>query len=102
MDGIVRAAAAYRNAGNAIGYSFRFFVTTMAGAEGIKLLKIDGVAPTVETIRGGTYPYTGNLYAVTTNKTADNPHVQELIAWFLSPQGQRLIEDAGYVSLGGK
>ncbi|MDR1011814.1 MAG: hypothetical protein LBM04_11955 [Opitutaceae bacterium] len=74
----------------------------MTGTKGIKLLKIDGVAPTVETIRGGAYPYTGNLYAVTTNKTADNPHVQELIAWFLSPQGQRLIEDAGYVSLGGK
>jgi len=100
MGGIVRAAAAYRNAPNAIGYSFRFFVTTMTGAKGIKLLKIDGVAPTVETIRDGTYPYAGNFYAITTNKTANNPHVQELIAWFLSPQGQKLIEDTGYVSLG--
>jgi len=102
MGEIVRRTAAYRNAPNAIGYSFRFFVTTMADTKGIKLLKIDGVAPTVETIRDGSYPYAGNFYAVTTNKTANNPHVQELIAWFFSPQGQKLIEDSGYVSLQGQ
>jgi len=56
--------------------------------------------PTVETIRDGTYPYANNFYAITTNKTANNPHVRELIAWFLSPQGQKLIDDTGYVSLG--
>ena len=100
MGGIVLATAAYRNADNAIGYSFRFFVTTMTGTKGVKLLKIDGVEPTVETIRDGTYPYTGNLYAVTTNKSENRPHVRELIAWFLGPQGQKLIEDAGYVALG--
>ena len=102
MGGIIVATAMYHNAPNAIGYSFRFFVTTMEGdkAKNIKLLKIDGVAPTVETIRDGTYPYAGNFYAITTNKTANAPHVQELIAWFLSEQGQKLIDDTGYVSLG--
>lgn len=100
MGGIILETAAYRNAANAIGYSFRFFVTTMADAKGIKLLKIDGVAPKVETIRDGTYPYAGNFYAITTNKTAHNPHIQELTAWFLSAQGQKLIEDSGYVALG--
>lgn len=100
MGGIILETAAYRNAPNAIGYSFRFFATTMTGAKGIKLLKIDGVAPTAETIRDRTYPYAGNFYAVTTNETANNPRVQELIAWFLSQQGQQLIEDVGYVSLG--
>jgi len=100
MGSIVLQTAAYRNAPNAIGYSFRFFVTTMVNTKGIKLLKIDGVAPTVETIRDGTYPYAGNFYAITTNKTANAPHVRELIAWFLSEQGQKLIEDTGYVSLG--
>jgi len=100
MVGIVVATAAYRNAPNAIGYSFRFFVTTMTDVKNIKLLKIDGVAPTVETIRDGTYPYAGNFYAITTNKTANAPHVRELIAWFLSEQGQKLIDDTGYVSLG--
>ena len=102
MGGIVLETAAYRNAPNAIGYSFRFFVTTMMNAKGVKLLKIDGVAPTVETIRDGTYPYSSNFYAITTNKTADKPHVRELIAWFLSEQGQKLIEDTGYVALGKK
>jgi len=99
MGGIVVQTAAYRNAPNAIGYSFRFFVTTMTGVKNIKLLKIDGVAPTPGTIRDGTYPYSNNFYAITTNRTANNPHVQELIAWFLSEQGQALIEATGYVPL---
>jgi len=99
MGGIVIETAAYRNAPNAIGYSFRFFVTTMTGVKNIKLLKIDGIAPTPETIRDGTYPYSNNFYAITTNRTANNPRVQELIAWFLSPQGQQLIESTGYIPL---
>ena len=99
MGGIVLQTAAYRNAPNAIGYSFRFFVTTMTGTEGIKLLAIDGVAPTVDTIRDGTYPYAGKFFAVTTNKTANNPHVRELITWFLGAQGRKLIEDSGYAGL---
>lgn len=101
MGGIILETAAYRNSTNAIGYSFRFFVTTMTGVKDVKLLKIDGVAPTVETIRDGTYPYAGEFYAVVTNKT-NNSYVVLLIAWFLSEQGQKLIEDAGYVPLGPK
>ena len=85
---------------DALGYAFRFFVTTMAAEQKTKLLKIDGVAPAVETIRDGSYPYAVNFYAITTNKTANKPHVQELIAWFLSPQGQKLVEDSGYAPLG--
>jgi phosphate transport system substrate-binding protein len=29
-----------------------------------------------------------------------NPHVQELIDWMLSPEGQKLVELAGYVGIG--
>ena len=30
---------------------------------------------------------------------SSNPHVQDLIDWILSPQGQELIEKTGYVGV---
>ncbi|MDR2033122.1 MAG: substrate-binding domain-containing protein, partial [Helicobacteraceae bacterium] len=46
MGGLIDAVADYRNAENAIGYSFRFFVTDMMKAQGVRLLAINGVEPT--------------------------------------------------------
>ena len=63
----------------------------------IKLLKVDGVAPTRENIRSGAYPYTVELYAATAGTT--NPQVPKLLEWLLGPQGQDLVDQTGYVSL---
>ncbi len=100
MGGIVNRVADYRNYGNSIGYSFRYYVTTMFRHDGVKIIAVDGVEPTVENIRSGAYPLTGELVVVTAGSR--NPHVQEMIVWFLSPQGQRLIEDVGYVGMGNE
>lgn len=97
MGGIIQRVAAYRNSRAAIGYSFRVFATVMSPVPDIKLLAIDGVAPTPETIRSGAYPYTVEIFAATAG--TPNPHVPALIAWFLGPEGQRLIEQTGYVAL---
>lgn len=85
----------YRNLANALGYSFRFYCTEMMDSD-IKLLSIDGVAPTVENIRNGSYPITTVLYAVS-RKGEENPNVQALLDWVVSPQGQELVEKSGYV-----
>ena len=65
----------------------------------VKLLAVDGVYPSKENIRNGTYPFTVDVFAVTAGTT--NPHVQDIIDWLLSPQGQELIEKTGYVGVGG-
>ena len=64
-------------------------------AEPVKFLSVNGVAPTVENIRNGSYPFTEDVFVVTAG--TPNPHVHELIDWLLSPQGQELIEKTGYV-----
>ena len=89
----------YRNLPNALGYTFRFFCTDMIGSD-VKLLSIDGVAPTVENIRSSAYPVTSTLYAVT-RKGETNPNVQILLDWVASPQGQSLVEKTGYVGWNG-
>ncbi|MDR3265102.1 MAG: PstS family phosphate ABC transporter substrate-binding protein [Synergistaceae bacterium] len=116
MGATVLQVADYRDYPGAIGYSFRFFTLNMvrysaeyrygyysplARAEGrVKLLSVDGVAPTVENIRNGSYPFTTDVFVATAG--TKNPHVQELIDWILSPEGQALIEKVGYVGIGSR
>jgi phosphate transport system substrate-binding protein len=99
MGAIVRAVAIYRDQEESIGYSVRFFTREMtafdarrrysAPAEGsVKLIDVDGIAPTEQNIRNGTYPLTVDIYAAAA-----------LIAWLLSPQGQSLVEKTGYVGV---
>ncbi|MFJ7952378.1 PstS family phosphate ABC transporter substrate-binding protein [Lysinibacillus sp. NPDC096418] len=97
MGDIIREVSQYRNYKNAIGYTFRYYSTEMVGNEEIKLLSIDGVAPTKENIRNGTYPLTSEFYAVTAG--TENPNVPVFIDWIISPEGQALVEKVGYVPL---
>ncbi|MDR2455975.1 MAG: substrate-binding domain-containing protein [Deltaproteobacteria bacterium] len=64
MSGIVDAVAQYRNYKGALGYSFRFFLTSMSDSSKIKLLSINGVAPSVQTIGDGSYPLAEEFFAV--------------------------------------
>lgn len=97
MGGIINEVSQYKNYKNAIGYTFRYYSTEMVGNDEIKLLAIDGIAPTEENIRNGTYPITSEFYAITAG--TDNPNTQKLLDWILSPQGQALIEKVGYVPI---
>ncbi|MCL2020800.1 MAG: substrate-binding domain-containing protein [Betaproteobacteria bacterium] len=97
MGGLVRDVAAYRNMDHAIGYSFRYYATVMTEIPGIRLLAIDGIAPTLENIRNGIYPFTDEFCIVTARPLSEN--AQKLLDWFLSNEGQQLIEDVGYTPL---
>lgn len=85
----------YRNYPNAIGYSFRFYVTGLTQAD-VKLLSLDGIAPTIENIASGVYPQTTTLYAVT-RKGDSNPNLAAFLDWVQSEQAATLIEKSGYV-----
>lgn len=97
MGGVFHRVADYRNAENAIGYSFRYYATAMNKHTDIRLLSIDGIAPTVENIRNGSYPFTVDVYIVTAGEPTNE--TKAMTDWFLSPQGQQLIEDVGYIPI---
>ena len=97
MGDIINRVSSYRNYGNAIGYSFLFYSTEMVNDNKIKLLELNGVAPTRENVANGTYPYASEFYAVTAG--SENPNVEIFIDWILSSQGQYLIEKTGYTPL---
>ena len=100
LDGmldIITVVADYRNYQTALGYSFLFYATHMAANDKIKLLAVNGVTPSAETIQTNTYPYADYFYAITAG--TDNKNVDDFIAWMLSEQGQYLVKETGYVPL---
>jgi hypothetical protein len=97
MGGIISRVSSYKNYDNAIGYSFLFFATEMVNENKIKLLELNGIAPTRENVANKTYPYAAEFYAVTAG--TDNPNVGAFIEWILSEQGQYLIEKTGSTPL---
>ena len=94
MLDIVEAAADYKNFKNAIGYSFRFYCTELITDFDVKLLSLNGVAPTRENIENGSYPVASYFYAVTRADADDN--TKALVDWICGPQGQKLIDETGY------
>jgi phosphate transport system substrate-binding protein len=82
-----------------IGYAYY-----LAEAERMKAIEIDGgdgcVAPTEETIAGGTYPFSRSLYIyVNTANAESNPAVASFVDLYLSDQGLAQVTEAGYVAL---
>jgi phosphate transport system substrate-binding protein len=68
-----------------------------------KILYIRGVSdtrfvmPTLETVKAGIYPLSRDLYMY----TAGDPKgvIAEYLAWILSPEGQNIVENLGFVPL---
>ena len=82
--------------GSPIGFSFRYYVTGMLAEGGVKILTINGIEPTTETIADGSYPVSGNLYAVY-RKGEKNENVYKAVDFMLSPEGQKIVEKSGYI-----
>lgn len=98
MSGIIERVSNYKNKTNSIGFSFRYYLEGIIKNPDIKMISIDGLAPTVENIKNGKYSITTSLYAVT-YKDNPNENVDKLIDWVLSSEGQEIIEKTGYVGI---
>lgn len=99
MGELIDAVADYDNAENAIGYSYFYYVNTMYQKETIKMISVDGVMPSIETIKNGEYPIYTNAFLVTRNEVNEN--VEKWVDAVLSDRGSQIIEDAGYVPVNG-
>jgi len=63
----------------------------------VKALKINGVAPSVETVLKGTYPISRPLFMYTNGKPKGL--AKDFIDFVLSEEGQRIVKEQGFVSL---
>ncbi len=97
MGEIVDAVASYDNAAGAIGYSYYYYVANMHYTEQIKLLAIDGIEPSDETIADGTYPIINQSFVIIRSDEPEDSICRTIIDWIVSEEGQRLGEENGYV-----
>lgn len=67
-----------------------------ARTRNVKMLKVNGVAPTRRNIVSGRYPYKRPLYLVV--KKDARPEVRRFVAFVLSEKGQKLISSFGMPS----
>ena len=102
MVGLMDAVKEYDNSSNAIGYSVYYYAHDMQMAGGLKLLKIDGVAPEAATIRSGEYPFLNPYYVAMNAAEPEGSMTRELYDWLLGPDGQKLVDMKGYVSVNGE
>lgn len=97
MGELIDRVADYSNAKNALGYSVYYFATRMYQNRSIKLLSIDGVAPTKQTIQNESYPFTVGYYAVLRKGDTQDENARKLLRWLLSAEGQKIVDRAGLV-----
>ncbi len=84
--------------GGSIGFSFRYYMDGIVENEGVKMLSMNGVYPSSENIRNGSYPVIAQFYAIY-RADNENKNIPLLIDWLLSEEGQTLIEESGYVRI---
>lgn len=99
MMGLMEAVRSYDNSPGAIGYSVYYYAHDMRMAGGLKVISVDGVAPSADTIRSGDYPFRNPYYVVMDAATPDDSVTSVLYHWLLSEEGQRLVAHEGYVSV---
>ena len=97
MGELVDAIADYDNAADAIGYSYFYYVNTMYKRDTIKMLAVDGVAPSIETIKNGEYPIFTNGFIVLRADEPDDSPASKWVDAVLGKRGSSIIEAKGYV-----
>ena len=97
MGELVDSLAAYNNTANAIGFSVYYYIDQMYSQPGLRLLSVDGVMPSNDTLADGSYPLCNDFYAVIhPDAAADSPE-RRLYNWLDTDAGLQCIRKAGYV-----
>jgi phosphate transport system substrate-binding protein len=82
-----------------IGYSVYYYEQFMLGSVKTRTLAVDDVEPNFENIRRRKYPFVADVMVVTRKGLAADSPAAKLRKWLLSPEGQRVVEQSGYVPL---
>ena len=86
--------------GASIGFSFRFYVEELTKHGHIKMLSLNDVYPNRENVQNETYPIVSNFFAVTRKGEKDtNENIKKVLDFILSPTGQDIVNETGYVGL---
>jgi phosphate transport system substrate-binding protein len=75
----------------AIGY------VGLAFTEGVKVVQVNGITPTTETVIAKTYPIARPLYMYTNGRPKEGTALYDFVNLCNTAEGRKIIEDTGYV-----
>ena len=100
MGGLMDVIAPNDGSLGSIGYSVYAYAADMYGTgDNIKFIKVDGAAPTKETIISGEYPLSSYNYAIFRADEPEEGAVRRLAEWITSYDGQLAAAKAGYATV---
>lgn len=99
MGALIDAVSAYDGEGGSIGYSVYYYANLMYENPNLKLLAVDDIEPTRETIGNGSYPLTNEVYVVIRKNEPQDSPARILRDWLVSDEGTKLIEQSDYVPI---
>ncbi len=91
---ILRCLRRVQNTQGAIGYVGYGFVKT-----GVKAVTLNGIKASVQTILNGQYPISRPLFMFTNGYPKLGSMTQKFVSFYLTEEGQEVIEDKGFVPL---
>ena len=98
MGALVDAVAHRRADSYGIGYTYSYYIENLYKSADIKILWIEGVAPTDANVIRGTYPLSMERYGVIRQGDEQTP-AGLFLNWILSDEGQACVKQAGYIPM---
>jgi len=85
-----------------LAYSVYYYERFMSGSPRTRTIAVDGVEPTFKTIQNRKYPHVAEVFAVTRKGIDQDAPASRLRNWLLSPEGQAVVRESGYVPIGNE
>ena len=98
MGGLVDRIAEFNHSANAIGFSVYYYIDQMYSKPGLRLLAVDGVLPTNESIADQRYPLCNAFYAAVRQDSAEGTPERKVYDWLSTDAGRACIVKSGYVA----
>lgn len=96
MEGLTSGVAAeYDNSHGALGFSVYYYIHDMIKNPELKVLKIDGVMPSADSLAKRQYAYINPFFVAVRKDVSGNTKI--IYDWLMSFGGSALLSEAGYV-----
>ncbi|MDR3052263.1 MAG: substrate-binding domain-containing protein [Coriobacteriales bacterium] len=96
MGSLVSRVAEYQNGTGNIGYTYRYYLENLYRNENVKMLRVEGIAPSDVNLQNESYPFTTSYYAIIRDDEPTGSPARRLRDFLLTETGQKIIELAGY------
>ena len=91
---LVIGIAGSRGASGYFGYAYY-----VENQDQLRIVPVDGVTPSDETVGDGSYPLSRPLYIYVAKQSLGKPQVREYVRYYLSDEGAPLVSDVGYTNI---